>query len=901
MTPRTQSSSASVSVSVTPRRHAGERIPNVNVSTNNTANVSISGANSRDNDSTSIHSGHRKRAIRDSRFPSNSSETDSERAPKRTARAPVTVKTEIAQEDEPAMSISSSGCPQTSRERQERKGDNTVLSGCSINENLPQEPNNTVQPMESPVNEVCSVSSSVADGSQISTRRSRQVITNGTIDNRNKSTSEQQPGTSIKKPSTTPLLIHKGEPSKPNGVKTENMNTLEDLQSQGYSKMKSPKKTIPKGDNQSLRKETDSVPDVSRDCLDIENNTASAAIPSESPQPGPSGLQQSNSNQGDNGEHNFEVLQNAPDLQLDCLSSDTEDEVNEDVTVVKISRRRKGTSRKRWSAAGRSHNEHGGSTTTINAPPGTVVEVDLTQESDTDENEIHVDAIHPPPQLSGPHASASYPNHYSMNCVTTDSNDESPNRLGGGIKLRRFATAPHGALPPNVQSAGSSRGSTPSSTPGPSSHAAATQNISSNVHGNPRTSEGNSNSHTREDRYYDIDRIRLCNYSNSRAHAHSETNQPAVRSHRSCVSCNGEYASLPSYHEPTPAHNPSNSTSHSHRHNQSSSPQPQGASTSRHSHNRHLSHSRSSQHLDNTHSSRISNPSFDQWTFRPRRLRPPEGSIAPSASTNRSTSSADGNVHQSHSLHHGNLHLQQQPHVPNDCPDAHCQLHQNPGSVVIVGSPPREFHRPSSSNDSSRTVGNTQQTLHRAHQSTNPVQQQTQPVDFRRSSSTSRSSTDTARESTETVAPVAATTNRSRGEASNQPRNSDTASHTSSNHHLPPPPYPSDASDLLRPYHQIALPPSSPAFDSSSAPQVPPRDQRLLNAVWRMQYHPLRSNRHPRHQRLWTSHQMQQEQMRRHMASAAGAASNAPSAANETEANLAQPSVELGRYCVYNA
>ena len=79
-------------------------------------------------------------------------------------------------------------------------------------------------------------------------------------------------------------------------VKTENINTLEDLQSQGYCKMKSPKKTISKGDHQSLRKETDSVPDISRDCLDIENNTASAAIPSESPQPGPSGLQQSNSN-----------------------------------------------------------------------------------------------------------------------------------------------------------------------------------------------------------------------------------------------------------------------------------------------------------------------------------------------------------------------------------------------------------------------------------------------------------------------------------------------------------------------------------------------------------------------------------------------------------------------------
>merc|ERR1739848_668714 len=50
------------------------------------------------------------------------------------------------------------------------------------------------------------------------------------------------------------------------------------------------------------------------------------------PQPGPSGLQ-----------NNQNSSLNAPDLQLDCLSSDTEEE--EDVTVVKISRRRKGTAK----------------------------------------------------------------------------------------------------------------------------------------------------------------------------------------------------------------------------------------------------------------------------------------------------------------------------------------------------------------------------------------------------------------------------------------------------------------------------------------------------------------------------------------------------------------------------
>ena len=134
---------------------------------------------------------------------------------------------------------------------------------------------------------------------------------------------------------------------------------------------------------------------------------------SPSPQPGPSGLQQS-----------VGGGLNAPDLQLDCLSSDTEEE--EDVTVVKISRRRKGMAKN-------------GGRLTINAPAGSVVEVDLTQESDhqddDDDDDIHVDAIR----------------------TRSDGSN-------GGLKLRQFATAPH--LPPNVQS----RGSTPSTTPAPTVH-----------------------------------------------------------------------------------------------------------------------------------------------------------------------------------------------------------------------------------------------------------------------------------------------------------------------------------------------------------------------------------------------------------------------------------------------
>ena len=75
-----------------------------------------------------------------------------------------------------------------------------------------------------------------------------------------------------------------------------------------------------------------------------------------SPQPGASGLQPRSDLA-------------APDLQLDCLSSDTEDSSSEDVQVVKISRRRKTNSSK---------------------PP---VEVDLTQEMTSDDDDITVEEV----------------------------------------------------------------------------------------------------------------------------------------------------------------------------------------------------------------------------------------------------------------------------------------------------------------------------------------------------------------------------------------------------------------------------------------------------------------------------------------------------------------------------
>lgn len=132
------------------------------------------------------------------------------------------------------------------------------------------------------------------------------------------------------------------------------------------------------------------------------------------PQPGPSGLQRSTDpdQPGSSGIlRPSEVLQ-APDLQLDCLSSDTEDSSSEDVQVVKISRRK------------RSHK-----------PP---VEVDLTQEMTSDDDDITVEEVRQRPS-----------------CQQAVSNDENKPE----INVKTFATVPDNA--DNIQS--SSRGSTPSS------------------------------------------------------------------------------------------------------------------------------------------------------------------------------------------------------------------------------------------------------------------------------------------------------------------------------------------------------------------------------------------------------------------------------------------------------
>ena len=178
-----------------------------------------------------------------------------------------------------------------------------------------------------------------------------------------------------------------------------------------------------------------------------------------SPRPGPSGLQRQRPSVTKPDLSTLNIL-SAPDLQLDCLSSDTEDSSpEEDVTVVKISRRRK----KKSSALKR---------------PQSVVEVDLTQEvsgddeqpqgrrrAHEDDDEIQVEVIN----RSGT-ASSHHRHHLEGESAPSGSGHYS---LGGGIKLRRFATAPQGLLPPNVQS-NSSRGSTPSTTPAPSSDTSGT-------------------------------------------------------------------------------------------------------------------------------------------------------------------------------------------------------------------------------------------------------------------------------------------------------------------------------------------------------------------------------------------------------------------------------------------
>ena len=155
--------------------------------------------------------------------------------------------------------------------------------------------------------------------------------------------------------------------------------------------------------------------------------------PIDDPQPGPSGLQrlsvsdepgpsglQSQSSTNSNLE--------ADDLQLDCLSSDTEGSSSEDVQVVKISRRKK----------------------SLKKP----VEVDLTQEMTSDDDgDIVIEEVR------------SRPVSVPLNTADMENKPE--------INVKTFASVPDNVT--NIQS--SSRGSTPAASATNDHHYAAMNNL----------------------------------------------------------------------------------------------------------------------------------------------------------------------------------------------------------------------------------------------------------------------------------------------------------------------------------------------------------------------------------------------------------------------------------------
>ena len=462
---------------------------------------------------------------------------------------------------------------------------------------------------------------------------------------------------------------------------------------------------------------TETTTASSSDAKRNSNETSSAPL---SPQPGPSGLQEQQQEQRKNG-------LNADDLQLDCLSSDTEDSSpEEDVTVVKISRRRKNQRRQ-------------------------VVEVDLTQESDgSEENDIQVEVINQP----------------------------SGSARSGGIKLRRFATAPEGVLPRNVHSSGNNSGNpTPSTTP-----VLAAANV-------PETQQNNVVHHPR------------CNTS-----SHSQDNgflAPTIAlGHGPLMEfphgpyCFGNYCTRDCFGPlPSGTHYSGPLDGHRHGHHRHNSPE-------------YLLQQQSDSHLRH-------NP---YTNYRPRRLRHPEFFPFPEPAPGipnvmtRTTPATS--------------------HAPNGCPDAHCRIHQN--ERAVPHPPPQET--------ATSGIENNDQAGSSAR---------------RRSSSSSRSTSVTAEG---TVRGSSAHT--AAGFASTSATTAPTAHSQASTSHV----------------------------ESNRSPSG---DQRLINAVWRMQYHPAMrsqsswSRMHPRHQRMWQSHQLQQEMLRRHM----GRGGNNPETHQHVHAPQQQPTV----------
>ena len=150
--------------------------------------------------------------------------------------------------------------------------------------------------------------------------------------------------------------------------------------------------------------------------------------PIDDPQPGPSGLQSSSTidldRPGPSGTQTQPSDLQADDLQLDCLSSDSEGSSNEDVKVVKISRRTK-----------------------LKKRP---VEVDLTQDvTSDDDGDVVIEEVRSRPVSVAPTTAT------ATASATEDNSDNKPE-----INIKTFASVPDNVT--NIQS--SSRGSTPAAT-----------------------------------------------------------------------------------------------------------------------------------------------------------------------------------------------------------------------------------------------------------------------------------------------------------------------------------------------------------------------------------------------------------------------------------------------------
>ena len=168
-----------------------------------------------------------------------------------------------------------------------------------------------------------------------------------------------------------------------------------------------------------------------------KETTRTTPDPINDPQPGPSGLQSTSSDIDRPGPSGLQPQASssgndlqADDLQLDCLSSDTEGSSNEDVQVVKISRRIK-----------------------FKKKP---VEVDLTQDMTSDDDgDVVIEEVRSRP-VSEPSQPASTSN--------SDSSDNKPE-----INVKTFASVPDNVT--NIQSSGrGSASSSRESTPAASSH-----------------------------------------------------------------------------------------------------------------------------------------------------------------------------------------------------------------------------------------------------------------------------------------------------------------------------------------------------------------------------------------------------------------------------------------------